>query len=228
MAKQKHVLNVKARATKGTADARRLRKTGMIPAVIYSKGKESKSISVPATEWNAISRFEINIVSLMEDGKETLALLKEVQHNFIGSGALHLDFQEIDRNEKVTAKIAIRAGFEAPIGATYGGMLEQNLHELEVSALPQNMPEVVEVDVSKLNVGDLLKVSDVKLPEGVSAVTDPEIVVFSVFDANAAAEAAEAAEAASGETEGAAEPEVIGEKERAEKAAAAEAEKNKK
>ena len=81
MAKVKHVLNVQARTAGTTNDARRLRKTGLIPAIVYGKGIEPKCISVNATEWQLLSRNELNILSLVEDGKETLVLLKEVQHD---------------------------------------------------------------------------------------------------------------------------------------------------
>ena len=76
MAKVKHVLNVQARTAGTTNDARRLRKTGLIPAIVYGKGIEPKCISVNATEWQLLSRNELNILSLVEDGKETLVLLK--------------------------------------------------------------------------------------------------------------------------------------------------------
>ena len=218
MAKVKHVLNVQARTAGGTGDARRLRKTGLIPAIVYGKGVEPKCISVNATEWQLLSRNELNILSLVEDGKETLVLLKEVQHDPIRNRTRHLDFQAIRMDQKIKAHVAVRPGHALPAGASAGGLLEQNLHEIEVESLPQDLPEEIIVDVSGMNLGDIIHVGDIAMPEGVTAVTHADIVVFTEVDENAAA--AEEEEAAPAEGEEAAEPEVIAEKKTEERAAA--------
>ena len=218
MAKVKHVLNVQARTAGGTGDARRLRKTGLIPAIVYGKGIEPKCISVNATEWQLLSRNELNILSLVEDGKETLVLLKEVQHDPIRNRTRHLDFQAIRMDQKIKAHVAVRPGHALPAGASAGGLLEQNIHEIEVESLPQDLPEEIIVDVSGMNLGDIIHVGDIQMPEGVTAVTHADIVVFTEVDENAAAAAEE--EAAPAEGEEAAEPEVIAEKKTEERAAA--------
>ena len=217
MAKVKHVLNVQARTAGTTNDARRLRKTGLIPAIVYGKGIEPKCISVNATEWQLLSRNELNILSLVEDGKETLVLLKEVQHDPIRNRTRHLDFQAIRMDQKIKAHVAVRPGHALPAGASAGGLLEQNLHEIEVESLPQDLPEEIIVDVSGMNLGDMIHVGDIPMPEGVVAVTHADIVVFTEVD-ESAAEAEE--EAAPAEGEEAAEPEVIAEKKTEERAAA--------
>ena len=219
MAKVKHVLNVQARTAGTTNDARRLRKTGLIPAIVYGKGVEPKCISVNATEWQMLSRNELNILSLVEDGKETLVLLKEVQHDPILNRASHLDFQAIRMDQKIKAHVAVRPGHELPAGASAGGLLEQNIHEIEVESLPQDLPEEIIVDVSGMNLGDMIHVGDIAMPEGVTAVTHADIVVFTEVDESAAAAEEEAAPA---EGEEAAEPEVIAEKKTEERAAARE------
>ena len=160
MAKVKHVLNVQARTAGTTNDARRLRKTGLIPAIVYGKGIEPKCISVNATEWQLLSRNELNILSLVEDGKETLVLLKEVQHDPIRNRTRHLDFQAIRMDQKIKAHVAVRPGHALPAGASAGGLLEQNLHEIEVESLPQDLPEEIIVDVSGMNLGDMIHVGD--------------------------------------------------------------------
>ena len=219
MAKVKHVLNVQARTAGTTNDARRLRKTGLIPAIVYGKGIEPKCISVNATEWQMLSRNELNILSLVEDGKETLVLLKEVQHDPIRNRTRHLDFQAIRMDQKIKAHVAVRPGHALPAGASAGGLLEQNLHEIEVESLPQDLPEEIIVDVSGMNLGDIIHVGDIAMPEGVTAVTHADLVVFTEVD-ESAAEAEE--EAAPAEGEEAAEPEVIAEKKTEERAAARE------
>lgn len=224
MAKTKHVLNVTQRTEKGSANARRLRKTGQIPAVVYCRGQEAKQISVPAHDWKLLSRFEINLLTLKDaDGKETLALLKEVQNDFIRNEAMHLDFMEVRKDQKIQAKVAVHPGHEAPAGAAVGGILDQNVHEVEVECLPDDMPEMIEVDVSKLNIGEAIHISEIAAPAGVKILNHPEIVVFTVIDPNAQPEEEAPATAAEGEEP--AEPEIVGAKEKAEKAAAAEEEK---
>lgn len=212
MAKTKHELNVQTRTAKGSAEARRLRKQGMIPAVIYSNGTEPETVAVSAAEWEVLSRSELNLINLKEGSVEKLVLLKEVQHDFIRNCASHIDFMAVKGDQKIYTHIQIHAGHTAPAGLSAGGLLEQALHEIEIECTPDTLPEHIEVDVSAMGVGSRIVAGDIVLPAGVKLVTPADVVAFEVYDPNAASD-----EAAAGE--GAAEPEVIGEKERAAKAA---------
>ena len=213
MTKTKHVLNVQSRSLTGSANARRLRKQGLIPAVIYSKGSEPETVAVSAAEWEVLSRSELNLISLKDGDKSQLVLLQEVQHDFIRNCASHIDFMAVKNDQKITTHVPLHAGHAAPAGIVAGGQLEQNMHEVEIECTPDTLPEHIEVDVAPLGLGAQLHVSEIALPEGVRMVTPGELVAFVVTDPNAAADDAPAAS-------GATEPEVIGEKERAEKAAA--------
>lgn len=221
MAKQKHVLNVVTRTETGKGPVKRLRKAGQVPAVIYHAGAAAKTIYFNAAEWEALQKYELNLLLLKEGETEHLALIKEVQNDFIRGKVKHIDFLEVDRSKKIKAVVAVKAGHTAPAGLSQGGMLEQFVHEIEVECLPDALPEAIEADVSALAVGQSLHIGDIVMPEGVAVAGDKSIVVFSVVDPAKAALESEAAEGA----EGAAEPEVIGEKERAEKAAAKAAQK---
>lgn len=223
--KVKHVLNVTARAVKGGGLARRLRREGQIPAIVYSKGAAGKALSVKSSEWEALLKYEFNLVTLVEQGAEDrLALVKEVQHHVVKGTTTHVDFQEVRRDEVITSSIKIHRGHGDPIGFVQGGMLEQVLHQMVVSCLPDLLPESVEVDVSKMNVGDVIHIKDVVLPEGVKAVGTPNQIVFVVELPQVEEEAKPAeAEGAAAEGEAKAEPEVVGAKEKAEKAAEKEA-----
>jgi len=130
---------------------------------------------------------------------------------------------EVRKDQKIQAKVAVHPGHEAPAGAAVGGILDQNVHEVEVEWLPEDMPEMIEVDVSKLNIGEAIHISEIAAPAGVKILNHPEIVVFTVIDPNAQPEEEAPATAAEGEEP--AEPEIVGAKEKAEKAAAAEEEK---
>ena len=222
--KVKHVLNVSDRAVKGSAEARRVRAQGLIPAVVYSKGAAGRAISVKAPEWEALSQHEFTIVTLQfEGGEEVRALLKETQRNFIKGTTSHIDFLEIRKDVAIEAELPIHPGFEQPVGCSRGGLLEQVLHTLKVEALPDALPELIEVNVAAMNVGDVIHVSDLVLPEGVKAKSHGELVVFEVVDSAAMAEDVPATEPA----ENAAEPEIVGAKEKAEKAAEREEAKKK-
>ncbi len=223
--KVKHVLNVSDRAVKGSAEARRVRAQGLIPAVVYSKGATGRAISVKAPEWEALSQHEFNIVSLQfEGGEEVRALLKETQRNFIKGTTSHIDFLEIRKDVAIEAELPIHPGFEQPVGCSRGGLLEQVLHTLKVEALPDALPELIEVNVAAMNVGDVIHVSDLALPEGVKAKSHGELVVFEVVDSAAMQEDVPANDNAA---ENAAEPEIVGAKEKAEKAAEREEAKKK-
>jgi len=224
MAKQKHVLNVVTRTGLGKGAVKRLRAEGNVPAVIYGHGAPAKTLYFSAAEWEVLQKYELNLLSLKEGDNEMLALIKEVQNDFIRGKVKHVDFLEVNRNEKIRASVSVHAGHEAPAGAAQGGMLEQDIHELEVECLPDALPETLEVSVAALGLGEALHVSQIPMPEGVRILNDPELVVFHVVDPSTIVEEEpEAAPAAEGEA--AAEPEVIGEKERAAKAAEKAAEK---
>ena len=223
MAKQKHVLNVVTRSELGKGAVNRLRKAGHIPAVVYSRGAAGKTIYFAAAEWEALQKFELNLIALKEGDNEILALIKDVQNDFLRGKTSHVDFLEVRRDQVIKATVALHAGHTAPAGIAQGGLLEQFVHEIEVECLPDALPEAVEVDVSKLELDQALHVADLVLPDGVKAVSDGDIVVFHVVDPSKIEEDVPAPAApAEGE---AAEPELVGAKEKAEKAAAAEAEK---
>ena len=208
MAKQKHVLNVVTRSELGKGAVNRLRKAGHIPAVVYSKGAAAKTIYFGAAEWEALQKFELNLIALKEGENEILALIKDVQNDFMRGKASHVDFLEVKRDQVIKATVAIHAGHTAPVGISQGGLLDA-------------LPESVEIDVSKLELDQAMHVSELILPEGVKAASEGDIVVFHVVDPSKIVE--DVPETAA-PVDGAAEPEVIGEKERAEKAAAAAAE----
>jgi len=225
--KVKHVLNVCERAVKGSAEARRVRALGLIPAVIYSKGATGRTVSVKAPEWEALSQHDFNLVSLnFEGGEEVRVLLKETQRNFIKGTTSHIDFLEVRKDVAIEAEIPVRPGFDAPAGCAKGGLLEQVLHTLKVECLPDALPEDVVVEVANLEIGDAVHVKDIVLPEGVKVKSHEELVVFHVIDGNAIPE--DAAVAAEGDAAAAGtEPEVVGAKEKAEKAAEREEAKKK-
>lgn len=203
MSKVNNEIAVQARKEFGKCASRRARKAGMIPAVVYSKGKEAKSIMVDADAWKVLAGHHVQMVTLVDGEAKSSALVKEVQFNHLKNYVQHIDFQEVDVNADLTAMVPVHAHGEC-VGVNHGGILEIELHELEVICHPDHLPESIAAEVSSLDIGDQLHVKDLVLPEGVRTDVDPETVVAHVVRPKEEAEAPA--------EEAAAEPEAIKEK----------------
>jgi large subunit ribosomal protein L25 len=210
MAKQVK-LSARPRKESGRNAVRTVRARGAVPAVIYG-GKEApanleisrRDIEVllsRAVGENILVELEIN------DGSKTtnrLSLIQEVQHHPVRGEVLHVDFHAVSMTEEIDAEVVLEPIGE-PIGVkTFGGLLQQTMRALQIQCLPQNLPEIITVDVSALNIGEAIHVKDVVLPSGVTATADPDLTVFSVAEPTVAEEPAP--------VEAAAAPEVIKEK----------------
>ena len=215
MSNAKHVIAIEPRSEFGNNASRRLRRASRIPAVVYSKGKEARSISVSADEWKTIAGHGVNMISLSENGKETPVLIKEVQVNYLKDYVVHIDFQEVDLTAEIEVSVPLHA-INLADAQLHGGVLEQAVHDLAITCRPDCLPEIIKVDVSKIE--EAITAADLVLPEGVKAAVPPETVIFTVVFPEEAEP-----EAPAEETEGAAEPEAINEKKTEARAAAKEA-----
>lgn len=202
MSKVNNEIAVQDRKEFGKCASRRSRKSGMIPAVIYSKGKEAKAIMVDADAWKVLAGHHVQMVTLIDGANKTAALVKEVQFNHLKNYVQHIDFLEVDLNADVTALVPVHAHGDC-LGVSRGGILEFELHEIEVVCHPDHLPEFIAAEVTSLDVGDSLHVKDLAMPEGVRTDLDPEAVVAHVVRPKEEAEAP---------AEAAAEPEAIKEK----------------
>jgi len=223
------LLNVFARKQVKRSEVKKLRASGRIPAVIYGREKEPQNLEVNATEMQELihrSASENVLVDLAvkdDPRPKRLALVQEVQHHALSGRMLHVDFHEVAEDEKVTIMVPVETEGEAAGVKTGGGVLEHVLFKLKVRALPKDLPEVIMVDVSSLEIGQSIHIGDIKPPPNVELLGDKSISVLSV-----AAPISEAQEAAALETgaEGAAgEVEMIKEKKEGEEGAAAPAAK---
>jgi len=209
--KTNYELAVESRSDLGTAASRRARKAGKIPAVMYSRGAETAPLFVSTKEWDALSRHDFNLLTLLNGKKKTAAVVKEVQHNYLKAYVVHIDFQEVKMDEKITASIPVRPGYGEAVGVSQGGNFEQAIHEIEVNCLPGDLPEYFEADITALEIGDALHVGEIALPENVELITDSKLVIFHVAKPVAEEvveveeEGAEGAEGAEGEAAEAAE-----------------------
>jgi large subunit ribosomal protein L25 len=216
-------LEAEKRDETGKGPARRARAGGKVPATIYGKGLEPRSIAVDRRDLLAAFRTDAGMNVLLEiavDGDKTLALTKELQRDPVKGVLLHVDFVKVDRTQEVEVEVPVHIVGESP-GVKEGGVLESPLFTLHVRCLVTNVPEHVEADISRLAIGDALRVSDLPTDKGFTILNDPDSVVASVA-APISVEELEAMEAAAGvETEV---PEEVPEGEEVPEEAAAEAE----
>ncbi|MFW6201924.1 MAG: 50S ribosomal protein L25/general stress protein Ctc [Gemmatimonadota bacterium] len=183
MANDVTTLNATLREGRGKGSARKLRREGRIPAVVYGHGEDTRAISVDEAELDRLFAhisIENTLIELKVDGGAPVrTLVREVQTHPWKQEVLHVDFYQIRAGEKITLDIPIRL-IGTAAGAKEGGILQQRMHELEVECLPAAIPESIEVDISELELGDSLHVGDLPLPEGVETDVDPERTVCSV------------------------------------------------
>lgn len=207
-------LEVTTRSVAGSADARRLRRDGVLPGVVSRDG-ESQPVQLERHGFELMLRRHASenlILDLSVDGGETTkVLLKEVQHDPLTDEILHVDFVAISMTEKMRARIPVSLVGE-PVGVTQeGGILDFLLRDIEVECLPGDLVEQIEVDVSELTIGDSIQVAQVTVPASMVFVTAGDVAVASVSAPRVEEEPTAEEEAEAAAAEGA-EPEVIGEK----------------
>jgi len=208
------VLEAKSKKSSGSKEARKIRRTGQIPAVLYGHKEATVPLTISYREFDAIMRSGLRMVDLKVDGRPQKALIKDVQYDAIGDEILHVDFTRVSLTEKITLSVPVIM-FGHAVGSDEGGVLDQVLKALEVRCLPTNIPESIRLNVAELKIGDSIFVKNVPPVEGVEILSDPEAIVITVH-----APKEEVVEAPPEEVAAAApaEPEVIGEKERLERA----------
>jgi len=224
---EKITLKASLRDGRGSAIARRLRREGLVPAVLYGHKEGTVSISVPQRELAAALRTGTQTVALELGGKEERALIKDAQYDPLSLALLHVDFARVALDEKVIVSVPIEMS-GTPKGASEDGVLDLVLKELEVECLVTNIPTEIKIRVHDLDIGDSIAVQDLDLPVGVVPAPDvePETVVVTVHAPRKGLEEEETeGEALEAALEESAQPEVIGEKEREERAESKEDEK---
>lgn len=214
MARKTTVITVLPRKEIGTSSSRRARRSGKIPCVIYGAAKEARQFFVEENKWKEIPVADVHLVELDSPEGKINALIKDVQYDYLKGATLHIDFQEVRMDQMIEAEVPVH-GIGTPIGLSQGGFLEQVLHTITIEALPANIPSAIEVDISGLELEKSIRVAELKMPEGVKAVTDENQTVFHILLPKAEEEEV-ASTAATGEGEAMAEPELVGGKGKAE------------
>jgi large subunit ribosomal protein L25 len=205
-------LKAEKRTVVGRNAIKKIKAQGLVPGIIYGSQAEPMTLQVEARALtnvlaHALSEHVLVELEIAEGGLSTnrLALIQEVQHHPLRPELLHVDFHAVSATEKITSEVPIEAVGEALGVRTFGGLLEYSLRTLEVECFPQDLPEIVRIDVTNLNIGESFHVRDIPLPSGVESLTDADLTVVSVVASRVGEEVAEAAEAPAA-------PEVITEK----------------
>jgi len=182
MAGERVRLQVRERERRGSADARRLRREGFIPGVLYGSGKQPHAISIPERELRRVLTGQGGLHAILDvvlEGQNTThaSILKDYQQDPIRGHISHVDLQEVRLDQPIQATVNVQLIGE-PAGAKEGGVLSQVQREIRVEALPMDVPEHIDLDVSGMAIGDSLRLADLAPLEGVTYLDDPEDTVL--------------------------------------------------
>ncbi len=229
-----------SRVGSGKGVARKLRMAKKIPAVVYGRGDEPQALAIDYAGFHKVYHSlhgENAIINLQIDGKasDKKALIRDIQYDPVDGNIMHIDFQRISMDQKIRLNVAVRLVGTAIGVKASGGILQWSIRDLEVSCLPANIPEAIEINIESLDIHDSIKVKDLNVPN-IEFLDDPEETIVNVVppalvkeEAPAAVEGEAAAAPAETKPEEPAEPEVISEKKaeerRAEKEKAKKSEK---
>src|ERR671935_983900 len=182
MAGERIRLEVKDRESRGSAEARRLRRQGLVPGVLYGRGKTPHAFCVEQRELRrALSgpagTHAILDVVLEGQKAEHHAILKAVQQDPLRGGVTHIDLHEVRLDQPIQAQVSVQLVGE-PRGVTEGGVLSQVSRDVRVEGLPMSIPEHLELDVTGMGIGDTMRLADLTPPDGITFLDDPEEVVL--------------------------------------------------
>ena len=210
---EKVTLVVQPRDLTGSRNARRLRKSGLIPGVLYGHGKEATAFAVDPHALRPVlvggGTHAVLSVTVEGHSKAHNAIIKELELDRVKSTVTHIDLQEIRLDETIETTVAVSFEGEA-IGLKSGGMLDESTREVTIKGLVTAIPERLVLDISAMDINDTAKVGDLVVPEGIEVMNDPEEVLCSLLPPRKVEEELEeGAEGAEGAVAGA-EPEVVG------------------
>jgi len=177
---EQKTLTAHSRKAFGSADSRRQRRNGKIPAVIYGHG-EPQGLLIEAHEFNTkfMKVSESTIINLKVDGDSHDVLIRDYQEDTISGAITHVDFYEIERGKTLRTNVGLQLT-GAAVGIREGGILESFVHELEVECLPKDLPEGIDLDIANLELGHSLHVRDIEAPAGVNILNSQDQVVCTV------------------------------------------------
>ena len=180
--------------TTGSAPSRRLRREDQIPAVVYGQGMTPISIHVDRRDLRQAvsgSAGMNTVLDLRVDGTSYPAIIKEIQRHPVRRTISHIDFLQVNLNEEITVSVPVRLEGEAKAVLSAGGIVDPAVDTLDVVTTPNSIPDEILIDVSGMDVGDVIRVADITLPAGVSTLANPEMALVSTLVSRSAAAARE-------------------------------------
>jgi len=184
-------LHAEPRKRTGSGLLNQMRREGWLPCVVYGRGVENHNIKIDAKNFATLLKESAsdNILVNLQIGEEAtiLAFLQALQNDPINDRILHVDFRAVDENTEITAQLPVELIGES-VGVHEGGVLEQIMYSLEIRCLPKDLPEQFQADITPLKIGDFFHVGDIELPEGVTPVPTPDIVIAQVVKQRTAEE----------------------------------------
>jgi large subunit ribosomal protein L25 len=168
-------LSATVRNGSGTGDARKLRQTGSVPAVIYGHGRDPQSLTLNTRDFEKLLTtisVSSTVIDLSVGGKSARTLIREIQRHPFKRSIVHVDFQELVAGEKITVNIPLRFVGVAEGVRNGGGILEETMHQVHLRLDPASIPDHIDVDITPLTIGHSLHIRDLKLPEGVTILDD--------------------------------------------------------
>ncbi|RUO32139.1 50S ribosomal protein L25 [Aliidiomarina sedimenti] len=172
MSQPNYAFNAEIRTDMGKGASRRLRREGKVPAVLYGAGKEAVALTLEHDKVNNAADHEgfySHILTLTIDGKKVEAIVKDMQRHPFKLKILHLDFQRVDAKQELHTNVPLHFLNEEDAQKA-GGVIVHHLNEVEITVLPKDLPEYIEIDLAGMNVGDNIHLTDLKLPKGVTLV----------------------------------------------------------
>lgn len=171
-------LVVEKRDQTGSSASRKMRKSGLVPAILYGHGQGNENLAITSKEVRALIRHNSKMVQLSGAAKDT-ALVSSLQWDALGIDVLHVDLIRVDMNQKVAVTVPVQL-YGEPAGSKAGGMFLQAMHTVEISCPAGSIPESIRMDVSGLGVGDTCAAKDLDLPAGAELVTTAGTMVAQV------------------------------------------------
>ena len=176
-------LKAEERKRTGSGLLKQMRKEGWVPSVVYGGVDENLNVKINAKAFRellAASASDSFLVNLdLDSGKSQLAFVQDIQHDALSNTIVHADFLAVSETTEITAHLPVVLTGE-PAGAKTGGVLEQQLHGIDVTCLPKDLPETIQTDVSAMEIGEILQVKGLTLPEGVVAAIAEDVNIAAV------------------------------------------------
>lgn len=193
---QSHSLPATNRKRSGSAALKKMRREGLIPAVLYGASEDNQNIKIETKKLVDLLHHSVGenlLVNLeIEGGATKMAMIKDVQHDPLSSAILHADFHAVRADQQVNANVPLELTGMA-LGVKEGGVLQHQVHALDVQCLPKDLPDTIECDISGLAIGDAMHVRDIQLPDGVTSSLDGDVVVAIVTEPRVAGDEEEGA-----------------------------------